>query len=73
MLMLHHLVTGHHLVPRSALIAIRAGLDFVFIHGWTEFADWQEYSVDHGFPVVQDVGQLWPIFSDGAVAQPQWR
>jgi len=25
-----------------------AGLDFVFIHGWTEVADWQRFVTDEG-------------------------
>lgn len=30
----------------------RAGLDFVFISGWTEFDGWQEYCVAHRIPVM---------------------
>lgn len=38
--------------------ALRAGLDFVFIHGWTEFSDWRDYCEIHGIPAVRRVADL---------------
>jgi len=32
-----------------------AGLDFVFIHGWTEVADWQRFAADEGIVSVARV------------------
>ena len=32
-----------------------AGLDFVFIHGWTEVADWQRFVADEGIVSVARV------------------
>jgi phosphoglycolate phosphatase-like HAD superfamily hydrolase len=38
--------------------AIRAGLDFVFISGWTEFDDWSEYCASHKLTAVPDLSAL---------------
>ncbi len=35
--------------------ATRAGLDFVFISGWTEFDSWPEYCATHAVPAVRDL------------------
>lgn len=32
-----------------------AGLDFIFVFGWTEYADWQSYTKDHPLRPVQRV------------------
>lgn len=40
--------------------ASRAGLDFCFISGWSEFADWPAHAARHGFPAVSAVGDLAP-------------
>lgn len=29
--------------------ASTAGLDFLFLHGWSEFAQWRDYAAEHGF------------------------
>jgi len=36
--------------------ASRAGLDFVFVSGWTEFEGWAEYCAEHRIPVIDAVG-----------------
>lgn len=41
--------------------AIRAGLDFVFISGWTEFDDWSGYCASHTLPAVSDLSALLEI------------
>lgn len=33
----------------------RAGLDFVFVHGWTEVADWRRFVADEGIVCVKRV------------------
>ncbi len=38
--------------------ATRAGVDFVFASGWTEFAAWREYVVTHRLPVIAAIGDL---------------
>ncbi len=38
--------------------AIRAGLDFVFVSGWTDFSGWQDYCLQHGIRAVADVGEM---------------
>ena len=38
--------------------AARAGLDFVFVSGWSEFAGWQEHVRRHALPVVPDLAAL---------------
>lgn len=39
--------------------ACRAGMDFVFMHGWTEFSEWEVYSDKHSIPCVADINALW--------------
>ena len=36
----------------------RAGLDFVFVHGWTEVADWQRFVADEGIVSVARVADM---------------
>lgn len=36
----------------------RAGLDFVFLNGWTEVRDWQAYCASHDIPVKQNIAAL---------------
>jgi len=38
--------------------ASRAGLDFVFVHGWSEFEGWQAYCVTHQIPFVRSLSEL---------------
>ncbi len=38
--------------------ASRAGLDFVFVSGWSEFAGWPEHVRRHGLPVVRTLAEL---------------
>lgn len=34
----------------------RAGLDFVFVSGWTEFEDWEAYCAEHCITIIDSVG-----------------
>lgn len=34
----------------------RAGLDFVFVSGWTEFEDWEAYCAEHRIAIIDSVG-----------------
>ena len=36
--------------------ATRAGLDFVFVSGWTEFEDWKKYCAIHHIEVIHHIG-----------------
>ena len=38
--------------------AVRAGLDFVFLSGWTEVRDWQEYCATHQVFALDSILQL---------------
>ena len=38
--------------------ATRAGLDFVFLSGWTEVRDWQEYCATHQVFALESISQL---------------
>jgi phosphoglycolate phosphatase-like HAD superfamily hydrolase len=38
--------------------ASKAGLDFVFISGWTEVKDWQAYCAEHKITVLDNISQL---------------
>lgn len=38
--------------------AVRAGLDFVFVSGWTDFDGWNRYCESHGIPTVPEVGAV---------------
>jgi phosphoglycolate phosphatase-like HAD superfamily hydrolase len=42
------------------LAARRAGLDFVFVSGWTELAGWRDYCEANALPVVERVADLLP-------------
>jgi phosphoglycolate phosphatase-like HAD superfamily hydrolase len=40
-----------------------AGLDFIFIHGWTEFANWRDYCAINDISVAKYIGDLpLPLF-----------
>jgi phosphoglycolate phosphatase-like HAD superfamily hydrolase len=39
--------------------AKRAGLDFIFIHEWTEFKSWQDYCVKNDIPVINRISELY--------------
>lgn len=38
--------------------ASAAGMDFVFVSDWSEFADWQTYCDQHGIPVINSLASL---------------
>ncbi len=38
--------------------ASAAGLDFVFLRGWSEFAGWEAYAQAHGFPIAEKLSDL---------------
>ncbi|MCK9488787.1 MAG: HAD hydrolase-like protein [Xanthomonadales bacterium] len=38
--------------------AIRANLDFVFVHGWTDLKDWKTYCLQNQIPAVESLGDL---------------
>ena len=38
--------------------AQRAGLDFIFIHQWTEFSDWREYCKINDIPAIKSIQTL---------------
>lgn len=40
------------------IAASRAGLDFVFVHSWTEMPDWQDYMARHGIVTTPRVADL---------------
>lgn len=40
--------------------ASRAGLDFIFIHGWSEFVGWTDYVAHHGLEKVHALSALMP-------------
>lgn len=40
------------------IAAVKADMDFVFVHGWSEFAEWGVYSKEHGIPCVADIISL---------------
>lgn len=39
-------------------VAVRAGLDFVFVSDWTDFTDWKSYQALHPFHAVRTLGNL---------------
>jgi HAD superfamily hydrolase (TIGR01549 family) len=38
--------------------AQRAGLQFVFVHGWSEFQGWQTYCATHQIPIIENLAGL---------------
>ena len=38
--------------------AQRAGLQFVFVHGWSEFQGWQAYCATHQIPIIEKLSDL---------------
>ncbi|MGZ8918320.1 MAG: HAD family hydrolase [Methylobacter sp.] len=40
--------------------AIKAGLDFVFLSGWTDFEGWQDYCASHNIRIVESLSDLIP-------------
>ena len=40
--------------------AMTAGLEFIFVHGWTEFAQWRQYCEEHAVPAVGALHELLP-------------
>jgi phosphoglycolate phosphatase-like HAD superfamily hydrolase len=38
--------------------AQRAGLQFVFVHGWSEFQGWQAYCATHQIPIIEKLADL---------------
>lgn len=49
--------------------AINAGLDFVFVHGWTELVHWRQYCKEHRVPIVRALRDLLPAHGDGLITQ----
>jgi phosphoglycolate phosphatase-like HAD superfamily hydrolase len=43
--------------------AQRAGLQFVFVHGWSEFQGWQAYCATHQIPIIEKLADLRAILS----------
>lgn len=41
--------------------AANAGLEFVFVHGWSEFVQWRQYCKEHQLPVIRALEDLLPI------------
>lgn len=39
-------------------VAHGAGLQFVFVHGWSEFQGWQEYCGAHKIPAIEKIADL---------------
>lgn len=39
-------------------VASKAGFDFVFVHGWTEFSDWRKYCTDGNIPFIERLEEL---------------
>jgi phosphoglycolate phosphatase-like HAD superfamily hydrolase len=37
--------------------ARRAGLDFVFVAGWSEFADWRSYCAEHSIQCIDSLAE----------------
>ncbi|WP_312548568.1 HAD family hydrolase [Massilia sp.] len=50
--------------------ATRAGLDFIFMHKWTEFSEWRHYSADNGITAVSDIEKIWPLLMGDVLASP---
>jgi len=40
------------------LAATAVGLDFMFLHGWSEFADWREYCAQHNVMFYEDIQSI---------------
>ena len=38
--------------------AKQAGLDFIFIHEWTEFTNWSDYCERYGIPIIKRISDL---------------
>jgi phosphoglycolate phosphatase-like HAD superfamily hydrolase len=43
--------------------AQRAGLQFVFVHGWSEFQGWQVYCATHKIPIIEKLADLRAILT----------
>lgn len=39
-------------------VAARYGIDFVFVHGWTEVVDWKVYCANHRLESIRHVGEF---------------
>ena len=39
-------------------VAVRFGLDFVFVSSWSEMVDWRDYVATHRVPVVAELAEL---------------
>jgi len=44
--------------------AQRAGLQFIFVHGWSEFQGWQAYCSTHQIPIIENLADLRGILAD---------
>lgn len=62
------LASGNIVVPALFLgdsrldyeAAVAAGVDFLFVSGWTEFSHWDAFRREKGFPVVASLASLIP-------------
>jgi phosphoglycolate phosphatase-like HAD superfamily hydrolase len=60
------IASGHLVLPALFLgdsrydheAAQRAGLDFIFIHEWTEFSNWRDYCETNAIPTVKRISNL---------------
>lgn len=43
------------------MAASTAGLDFIFVHGWTEFEGWKEFCILNGIETIKQTSDLLPI------------
>jgi phosphoglycolate phosphatase-like HAD superfamily hydrolase len=43
--------------------SLRAGLQFVFVHGWSEFHGWQAYCTKHQIPTIEKLTDLKDILT----------
>jgi len=53
--------------------AIRAGLDFIFVHGWTEFGTWRDYCTARGVLSIDRIGDLIEPPAVDEVPTTAWR
>jgi phosphoglycolate phosphatase-like HAD superfamily hydrolase len=42
----------------------RAGLQFVFVHGWSEFHGWEAYCASHQIPTIETLADVRSVLSD---------
>jgi phosphoglycolate phosphatase-like HAD superfamily hydrolase len=42
------------------IAASTAGLDFIFVHGWTDFVGWKEFCILNGIATIKQTSDLLP-------------